>query len=215
MRCSTRWKRSPCNPPRPATCAASEAALLSIGQTAASSVSPVRMRTTCSTAVTKILPSPILPVLAALTTASMQRSTSLSLTTTSIFTFGRKSTTYSAPRYSSVCPFCRPKPLTSVTVNPDTPTSASASRTSSSLNGLMIAVICFMASSGVGDARRSHLSTEPRRDGVAPVASERPVGDANTDRRLPPLVLIHLDEARHALHVGAREARGDDLLDAL
>ena len=87
-------------------------------QTAASSVSPVRMRTTCSTEVTKILPSPILPVLAALTMASMQRSTSSSLTTTSTFTLGRKSTTYSAPRYSSVWPFWRPKPLTSVTVRP-------------------------------------------------------------------------------------------------
>ena len=40
-------------------------------QTASSSVSPVRMRTTCSTAVTKILPSPILPVRAALTMASI------------------------------------------------------------------------------------------------------------------------------------------------
>jgi hypothetical protein len=38
--------------------------------------------------------------------------------------------------------------LTSVTVKPDTPTSASASRTSSSLNGLMMAVICFMGGSG-------------------------------------------------------------------
>ena len=47
-------------------------------QTASSLVSPVRMRTTCSTPVTKILPSPILPVLAALTIASMQRSTSVS-----------------------------------------------------------------------------------------------------------------------------------------
>ena len=71
-----------------------------------------------------------------------------SLTTTSTFTFGRKSTTYSAPRYSSVCPFCRPKPFTSVTVSPDTPISASASRTSSSLKGLTMAVICFMAGSG-------------------------------------------------------------------
>src|SRR5512137_624014 len=62
----------------------------------------------------------------------------------SIFTLGRKSTTYSAPRYSSVWPFCRPKPLTSVTVMPCTPTADSASRTSSSLNGLMIAVISFM-----------------------------------------------------------------------
>ena len=39
-------------------------------QIAASLVSPVRMRTTCSTETTKILPSPILPVRAALTMAS-------------------------------------------------------------------------------------------------------------------------------------------------
>jgi hypothetical protein len=38
---------------------------------AASLVSPVRMRTTCSTGMTKILPSPILPVRAALMIASM------------------------------------------------------------------------------------------------------------------------------------------------
>ena len=77
--------------------------------------------------------------------ASTQRSVSPSFTTTSTFTFGRKSTTYSAPRYSSVWPFWRPNPLTSVTVSPVTPTSASASRTSSSLNGFTMAVICFMA----------------------------------------------------------------------
>jgi hypothetical protein len=35
--------------------------------------------------------------------------------------FGTKSTTYSAPRYSSVWPRWRPKPFTSVTVMPDTP----------------------------------------------------------------------------------------------
>ncbi|MNO32995.1 hypothetical protein D3C76_230010 [compost metagenome] len=63
---------------------------------------------------------------------------------TSIFTLGRKSTTYSAPRYNSVWPFCRPKPLTSVTVMPCTPISDSDSRTSSSLNGLMMAVTSFM-----------------------------------------------------------------------
>ena len=84
------------------------------------------MRTTRSTGVTKILPSPILPVRAALTMASTQRSTASSATTTSIITLGRKSTTYSAPRYSSVWPFWRPKPLTSVTVRPVTPTSPSA-----------------------------------------------------------------------------------------
>jgi hypothetical protein len=54
---------------------------------------------------------------------------------------GRKSTTYSAPRYSSVWPFWRPKPLTSVTVMPCTPISDSASRTSSSLKGLMMAAL--------------------------------------------------------------------------
>ena len=43
-----------------------------------------------------------------------------------------------------VWPFCRPKPFTSVTVMPCTPTSASASRTSSSLNGLMTATTNFM-----------------------------------------------------------------------
>jgi hypothetical protein len=50
-------------------------------------------------------------------------------------------------RYSSVCPFCRPKPFTSVTVMPCTPMAESASRTSSSLNGLMMAVTNFMSNS--------------------------------------------------------------------
>src|SRR5215510_7857316 len=66
------------------------------------------------------------------------------LIATSIFTLGRKSTTYSAPRYSSVCPFCRPNPFTSVTVMPCTPIAERASRTSSSLNGLMMAANSFM-----------------------------------------------------------------------
>src|SRR5579871_2226428 len=76
--------------------------------------------------------------------ASSTAGSSSGLMATSSFTFGRKSTTYSAPRYSSVCPFWRPNPLTSVTVSPCTPTFASASRTSSSLNGLMMAVTSFM-----------------------------------------------------------------------
>jgi hypothetical protein len=103
------------------------------------------MRTTCSTDDTNILPSPILPVRAALMMASMAGSTVSSATTISILILGRKSTTYSAPRYSSVWPFCRPKPLTSVTVSPVTPTSDNASRTSSSLNGLMMASIFFIS----------------------------------------------------------------------
>src|SRR5579862_2291659 len=60
---------------------------------------------------------------------------------------GTKSTTYSAPRYSSVWPRCRPKPFTSVTVMPETPSSERAARTSSSLKGLMIAVINFIRDS--------------------------------------------------------------------
>ena len=65
---------------------------------ASSSLSPVRMRMACSTGLTKILPSPILPVRAALTTASMAASTWSSGSTTSTRILGRKSTTYSAPR---------------------------------------------------------------------------------------------------------------------
>jgi hypothetical protein len=42
-------------------------------------------------------------------------------------------------------PFCRPKPFTSVTVMPCTPMADRASRTSSSLNGLMMAVTNFMS----------------------------------------------------------------------
>ena len=52
--------------------------------------------------VTKILPSPILSVRAALTIASSAVSTSVSGTTASTLIFGSRSTTYSAPRYSSV-----------------------------------------------------------------------------------------------------------------
>src|SRR6516225_12242465 len=113
-------------------------------QRASLPVSPVRMRTTCSSGETKIFPSPIFPVRAERSMASMTWSTSASSTAASIFTLGRKSTTYSAPRYSSVWPFWRPKPFTSVTVMPLMPTSWRASFTSSSLNGLMIASIFFM-----------------------------------------------------------------------
>ena len=48
------------------------------------------MRTTSSTGVTKILPSPIRPVRAALTIASTARSTIASSQITSIFTFGKE-----------------------------------------------------------------------------------------------------------------------------
>src|SRR5271169_730042 len=80
--------------------------------------------------------------------------------------FGTKSTTYSAPRYSSVWPRWRPKPLTSVTVIPDTPISESAARTSSSLNGLMMAVINFIQELhySIGAPRQSYYySAQPAR----------------------------------------------------
>src|SRR5882672_8157401 len=102
------------------------------------------MRMTCFKSKTKIFPSPIFPVLADFSMASIAWSSISSLIAASTFTFGRKSTTYSAPRYSSVWPFCLPKPLTSVTVMPCTPIADRASRTSSSLNGLMIAVTSFI-----------------------------------------------------------------------
>jgi DNA-nicking Smr family endonuclease len=63
-----------------------------------SPVSPVRMRIAWATSYTKIFPSPILPVRAARAIASRVASSRLSGTTTSIFTLGRKSIAYSAPR---------------------------------------------------------------------------------------------------------------------
>src|SRR5213593_1197041 len=93
----------------------------------------------------KILPSPMFPVLAAAARTPATLSVRLSGTTTSTLIFGRKSTVYSPPRYSSVWPFWRPNPRTSDTVMPTTPMPVSASLTSSSLNGLMTASIFFIA----------------------------------------------------------------------
>src|SRR2546423_13536418 len=67
-------------------------------QTAFSPISSVRIRTACSTGRTNTLPSPILPVFAALTTTLTAFSIKSSAITTSTFTFGRKSTVYSLPR---------------------------------------------------------------------------------------------------------------------
>src|SRR5215470_9597385 len=111
------------------------------------------MRMDSSMGNTNTLPSPIEPVFAAPTITDTTLSTRLSPITTSILTLGRKSTVYSDPRYSSVWPFWRPKPRTSVTVIPMTPISVSASFTSSSLKGLMIASIFFMASHLVQDGQ--------------------------------------------------------------
>src|SRR5688500_17379654 len=111
------------------------------------------MRMTFSRSNTNVLPSPIFPVLADFSIAAITRSSRSDFTAASTLTLGRKSTTYSAPRYNSVWPFCRPNPLTSVTVMPCTPIADSASRTSSSLNGLMIALTSFIrvSSESLGD----------------------------------------------------------------
>src|SRR5262245_50135903 len=101
------------------------------------------MRRADSRVETKTLPSPISPVRAARTMASTAAAAAASDTTTSTFTFGTRSTVYSAPRYCSLWPFCRPKPRTSLTVRPWIPTWVRADFTSSSLCGLTIASIFF------------------------------------------------------------------------
>ena len=138
------------------------------GYSASASSSPVRIRTTLSRSQTKILPSPILPVPADFMIASTTASTWSSVTATSSLILGRKSTTYSAPRYNSVWPFCRPKPLTSVAVMPATPASDNASRTSSRRNGLMIAITIYITISPVGWAQHT---VAPERLDCAPGVS--------------------------------------------
>src|SRR5262249_54150886 len=61
-------------------------------------VSPVRTRTTVSTGTDQTLPSPILPVWAALTMTSTMSSASSPSTRTSTRSLGTRSTLYSAPR---------------------------------------------------------------------------------------------------------------------
>src|SRR5215510_1002787 len=166
------------------------------------------MRTTCSSSNTKILPSPILPVFADFSIASITCSTMSLLIAASILTFGRKSTTYSAPRYNSVWPFCRPKPLTSVTVMPCTPMADNASRTSSSLNGLMMAVTSFMknplALSWRAEPRRTRYPRTPlerladrqHQTGRAGLADLRS-GTAALVARVPVLLVgVGADDAR-------------------
>src|SRR5215475_7876682 len=106
--------------------------------------SPVRTLTTVSTGTDQTLPSPIRSVCAALTTTPIRSSASSSSHRTSMRTFGTRSTWYSAPRYTSVCPRCLPYPLASVMVRPWTPNACNAALTSSSLNGLMTAVMSFI-----------------------------------------------------------------------
>src|SRR5258708_33936754 len=96
--------------------------------------------------------------------------------------FGTKSTTYSAPRYSSVCPRWRPKPLTSVTVMPETPISESAARTSSSLKGLIMAVINFIWTPvNIGPSRQYYYDCAQQARPYAVAAARR--GPFRTEER--------------------------------
>src|SRR5665647_1279315 len=98
---------------------------------------PVRVRTASSTGVTKILPSPICLVLSEATMALTMRSTSFSNTPISTFILGWKRYSWALTSSPRVKPFCTPKPFTSATDMPRTPSTASASATVSRLYGWM------------------------------------------------------------------------------
>src|SRR5947208_2868589 len=112
-------------------------------------------------------------------------------------------------------------PLSSVTVRPVTPISDSASRTSSSLNGLMIASTFFMrlsmAQMGAPVSnyitlRGDTLPLGPRRsDRVPPILAEAARRDADADGRLPALVLVDLDQPHHLRDMFGGQPAGDDL----
>ena len=114
-------------------------------QTASSLTSPVRIRTTLSIEVTKILPSPILPVLArlddrldaALGVAVLDHDLDLHL--------GQEVDHVLGAAIELGVALLPAEALDLGDGQAETPISASASRTSSSLNGLTMAVICFMA----------------------------------------------------------------------
>src|SRR5690242_12782377 len=111
---------------------------------AATPRSSVRTRTTSSTGTIHTFPSPILPVWAAFTTAPTTFSTSVSSTRISSFDFGTRSTLYSAPRYSSVCPRWRPCPRVSDNVTPLTSSAWTAANTSSTRCGFTTATMSFI-----------------------------------------------------------------------
>src|ERR1700682_2739895 len=108
-------------------------------QSAFSPRSSLRIRMASSTRDRNILPSPIFPVLAVCKIVSTTRFPSVSGSTLFSLPFCNKPPGYSRPRYTSVCPFCRPCPRTSVTVIPSIPISRSAFFTESNRDGWIIA----------------------------------------------------------------------------
>ena len=132
-------------------------------QTASAPRSPVRTRTSVSTDVTQTLPSPILPVRAASTIASTTLSAS-------------PSSPARRPAPSARGPRCTPRrgrprcdraagrsPAPRSPSVPGFPSTSRAALTSSSLNGLMTAVTCFMRRHSPSNSMRC-TSHRPRPD---------------------------------------------------
>src|SRR3546814_1039162 len=88
----------------------------------------------------------------------------------------------------SVEPFCRSKPRISDTVSPSMPTRPSASRTSSSLNGLMIAMMSFISSLSFawmwrgGSKGGADREDEPGIDRVSVAEVRIDIGEAGRQR---------------------------------
>src|SRR6185369_11016494 len=89
------------------------------------------------------------------------------------------------------------------------PTSDSASRTSSSLNGLMMASIFFMVCPSRFGFLKFVLITVGNR--IAPILAKATRRDANTDRRLATLVFGNTQQANDTAYGIFRQAAGDDL----
>src|SRR5690606_16145539 len=124
------------------------------------------------------------------------------------------------------------KPFTSVAVMPCTPFSDNASRTSSSLKGLMMASIFFMTlplrsrrktqsfnttrghatANGLCTLRLRVSALESVGNGVTPVTAEGPACDTRPRGRLATLVFIAVYHACHPLHRGRVETIGNDVV---
>src|SRR3990172_1513949 len=108
-------------------------------------LSPVLTRITSSTGRTKIFPSPMFPVQAALRMAWTTFSTSSSFTTTSTFVLWSRSTPWATPRHIRTRPFCLPRPCTSTAFRPTIPTFSRVLFTSPNFSLRMMASIFFIS----------------------------------------------------------------------
>ena len=130
--------------PRPAARSLLQLVILSPAHRASSPVSPVRMRMLCSSGVTKILPSPIFPV-AGGATDRVDRGFDLAVTDRNLhFYLGLEFHDVFGATVQLRVAFLPAITLHLFHRHAAIPICCSASRTSSSLKGLMIAVIIFM-----------------------------------------------------------------------